>query len=172
MTTTLRQRVAAVKYDAKKKTTRDGWILTRESSTFADPDTWTNIDCDVTPVERRTWTPTTMLGFWISGKSPLVKEKFVASTYKPQDAMNAQGWEAPSSIIAVGLTWREAIYCIIIGSIIDTIPLVLNGIIGADLHVPFPVATRSSFGYKFSKFAIITRLVTALFWFSIQTYSK
>lgn len=37
------------------------------------------------------------------------------------------GWEAPSSIIATGLTYREAIYCIIFGSMIDTIPLVLNG---------------------------------------------
>lgn len=85
--------------------------------------------------------------------------------------MNAQGWEAPSSIIAVGLTWREAIYCIIIGSTIDTIPLVLNGVIGANLHVPFPVAVRSSFGFYFSRFAVIVRLITALFWFSIQTYT-
>lgn len=42
---------------------------------------------DVTPEDRRIWTPITMLGFWIS------------------DAMNAQAWEAPSSILAVGLTW-------------------------------------------------------------------
>lgn len=66
--------------------------------------------------------------------------------------MNAQGWQAPAAIIAVGLTWREAVYCIIIGSIIDCIPLVLNGMIGAKLHVPFPVAARSAFGWYFSRF--------------------
>jgi NCS1 family nucleobase:cation symporter-1 len=49
--------------------------------------TRTNVDMDVTPIERRTWTPLTMLGFWFS------------------DAMNAQSWEAPASILAVGLTW-------------------------------------------------------------------
>ncbi|RDW64137.1 hypothetical protein BP5796_10639 [Coleophoma crateriformis] len=94
-----------------------------------------------------------MLGFWFS------------------DAMNAQGWQAPSAILAAGLTWREAVYCIILGSCVCTIPLVLNGMIGARLHVPFPVAMRSSFGWYFSRFAIVVRMVTALFWHAIQTYT-
>ena len=42
---------------------------------------------DVTPIDRQTWGGFTMLGFWFS------------------DALNAQGWEAPASILAVGLTW-------------------------------------------------------------------
>ncbi len=115
--------------------------------------TRTNVDMDVTPIERRTWTPFTMLGFWFS------------------DAMNAQSWEAPASILAVGLTWREAVYCIIFGSICCTVPLVLNGVVGARLHVPFPVAMRSSFGWYFARFAIVVRMVTALFWHAIQTYT-
>ena len=85
--------------------------------------------------------------------------------------MNAQGWMAPASIIAVGLTWREAIYSIILGLSITAIPLVLNGAIGAHLHVPFPVAARSSFGFLFARFAVITRMITALFWHAIQTYT-
>lgn len=85
--------------------------------------------------------------------------------------MNAQGWMAPASIIAVGLTWREAIYSIILGLSITAIPLVLNGAIGAHLHVPFPVAARSSFGFFFARFAVITRMITALFWHAIQTYT-
>lgn len=62
-------------------------------------------------------------------------------------------------------------YCIILGSIIDTIPLVLNGAIGANLHVPFPVAARSSFGFYFARFAVVVRMITALFWHAIQTYT-
>lgn len=46
----------------------------------------TNIDMDVTPIDRRTWTAFTMAGFWFS------------------DALNAQSWEAPATILAVGLT--------------------------------------------------------------------
>lgn len=53
----------------------------------------------------------------------------------------------------------------------DTIPLCLNGIIGARLHVPFPIAIRSSFGYYFSRFAVVVRMCTALFWHAIQTWT-
>jgi len=111
------------------------------------------IDMDVTPYERRTWTALTMAGFWFS------------------DALNAQSWEAPATILAVGLTYREAIVCIIFGSLACTVPLVLNGILGARLHVPFPVAMRSSFGWYFARFAIVVRMTTALFWHAIQTYT-
>ncbi|KAK3655197.1 hypothetical protein LTR56_003618 [Elasticomyces elasticus] len=153
MTTVLRHRFDATKADLKSKTKPSGWVIPKQSSTFADPDRWSNIDADVTPIERRTWSSWTVLGFWIS------------------DAMNAQGWEAPSSIIAVGLTWREAVYCIILGSMIDTIPLMLNGMIGAHLHVPFPVVARSSFGFYLARFAVVVRMITALFWHAIQTYT-
>ena len=40
------------------------------------------------------------------------------------------GWMSPAAIIALGLTWREAIYCIILGLSITAIPLVMNGAIG------------------------------------------
>ena len=45
-----------------------------------------------------------------------------------------------------------------------TIPLCLNGAAGAELHVPFPIIARSSFGFLASKGAIIIRMITALFW--------
>lgn len=51
------------------------------------------------------------------------------------------------------------------------LPIAFNGAPGAYLRVPFPVWIRASFGYQFSKFAIICRLVTALFWNSILTYT-
>lgn len=149
----LRQRAAALKDEAKRKTRPSGWVLEKRQATYADPDAWTNIDCDVTPLEQRTWTTWTVLGFWIS------------------DALNAQGWEGASSIIAVGLSWREAIYCLIIGYAIDAIPMVLNGAIGAHLHVSFPIIARSSFGFYQSRCAVVIRMITALFWHAIQTYT-
>jgi NCS1 family nucleobase:cation symporter-1 len=66
---------------------------------------------------------------------------------------------------------REAIVCIIFGNLVTTIPLVLNGAIGARLHIPFPVAVRSSFGWYLARFAVVTRMITALFWHAIQTYT-
>lgn len=73
MTTVLRERVGAIGSQLKAKSTPAGWVLPKETTSFADPDSWTNIDQDVTPIDRRTWTSWTILGFWIS------------------DAMNAQG---------------------------------------------------------------------------------
>jgi NCS1 family nucleobase:cation symporter-1 len=139
MSSDLRQR-----FWAKRKPS--AWVIPRQKSTFADEDRWSNVDCDVTPVERRTWSTWTLLGFWFS------------------DALNAQGWEGAASIIAVGLTWREAFYCLILGYICDVVPMVLNGAIGADLHINFATAARSSFGFYFSRFAVVVRMITALFW--------
>jgi len=62
------------------------------------------------------------------------------------------------------MTRREAVYTTILGMSTVTIPLILNGAAGAELHVPFPIIARSSFGFLFSRFAIVIRMTTALFW--------
>jgi NCS1 family nucleobase:cation symporter-1 len=96
MATTVRERFNLTKErvvkKSKGKTKLSGWVLDKEKASFADDGSYSNIDSDVTPLDRRTWGNWTLLGFWFS------------------DALNAQGWEAPSSIIAAGLTWREAVY--------------------------------------------------------------
>lgn len=46
--------------------------------------------------------------------------------------------------------------------------MVLNGAIGAKLHIPFSVAIRASFGYYFAYFAIVSRSILAMFWLGIQ----
>lgn len=43
----------------------------------------------------------------------------------------------------------------------------LNGVVGANLRVPFPVAIRSAFGYHFAWFPIASRIVLAWFWYGI-----
>ena len=48
--------------------------------------------------------------------------------------------------------------------------MVLNGTIGARLHIAFPILNRSSFGFWFSYFSVISRVVLSLFWFGIQTF--
>jgi NCS1 family nucleobase:cation symporter-1 len=87
VTSYLHRRTERVKEHVKQKKTLSGWVLPKQNSTFSDEGTWSNIDSDVTPLERRTWSTWTLLGFWFS------------------DALNAQGWEGAASIIAVGLTW-------------------------------------------------------------------
>ena len=46
--------------------------------------------------------------------------------------------------------------------------MVLNGTIGARLHISFPVLNRSSFGFWLSYFTVISRIVLSMFWFGVQ----
>jgi len=83
----LRLRVAKAKADIASKRKVEGWVLPKQESSWAPPGTWTNVDLDVTPLARRTWTTMTILGYWVS------------------DVISIQSWETGSTILAVGLTW-------------------------------------------------------------------
>jgi NCS1 family nucleobase:cation symporter-1 len=87
MAEALRQRAGHIKNELRKKTTVQGWVLPKQESSWAPPGTWTNIDLDVTPLARRTWTSLTILGYWAS------------------DVISMQSWETGSTILALGLTW-------------------------------------------------------------------
>ncbi|EIN05897.1 cytosine-purine permease [Punctularia strigosozonata HHB-11173 SS5] len=114
---------------------------------------WSNKDMEPVPPHLRTWSSFNYVMYWIS------------------DATNVAVWELASSMIAIGLTWRQALPAIALGHIILSIVMVANGTIGARLHVPFPVMNRSSFGFYFSYFSVISRVVLSMFWFGIQTFS-
>lgn len=75
------------KEDLKKKRHLEGWVLEKQESSWAPPGTWSNIDLDITPVERRTWTSMTIFGYWFS------------------DIISIQSWQTGSTILAIGLTW-------------------------------------------------------------------
>ncbi|TFY52823.1 hypothetical protein EVJ58_g9795 [Rhodofomes roseus] len=104
------------------------WALEPEHSTFAPSSKWSNKDMDPVPPHERTWTTVNYIAYWIS------------------DATNAAVWELASSMLATGLSWRQALPAIAVGHIIISVVMVLNGTIGARLHVAFPVLNRSSFG--------------------------
>jgi len=111
---------------------------------------WTNEDMDPVKPENQTWTMWTWMAYWAT------------------DTINLGTWETASAILAVGLSWREAIPAIVVGTSCVAIPMVLNGAIGAKLHIPFSVAIRSSFGYYLAYFCIVSRSVLAMFWLGIQ----
>lgn len=129
------------------------WALEPEPSTFAPNSRWSNKDMDPVPIRSRTWSTVNYVAYWIS------------------DATNAAVWELASSMLATGLSWRQALPAIAVGHCIISVVMVLNGTIGARLHVAFPVLNRSSFGFWFSYFSVISRVLLSLFWFGIQTYT-
>ncbi|KAI0070432.1 cytosine-purine permease [Panus rudis PR-1116 ss-1] len=129
------------------------WVLEPEESTFAPNSRWSNKDMDPVPPEKRTWSTLNYIAYWIS------------------DATNVAVWELASSMLAIGLSWRQALPAIAVGHMIISVVMVLNGTIGARLHIPFPVLNRSSFGFWFSYFSVISRVVLSMFWFGIQTFT-
>lgn len=131
-------------------TTLSAWELPKQPSAIAPDYVWTNKDMDPVPPEDQTWTIWTWMAYWTT------------------DLINLGTWETASSIIAVGLNWRDAIPILVVGTFCVAIPMVLNGAIGAHLHVPFSVAVRSGFGYYFAYFCIVSRCVLAIFWLGIQ----
>ncbi|CAK7566565.1 MAG: hypothetical protein SEPTF4163_004512 [Sporothrix epigloea] len=133
-----------------KFTSVSAWELPKEDSAIAPPGVWTNKDMDPTPEENQTWGIVSIMAYWAT------------------DTINLGTWETASGILAVGLSWREAIPCMIVGILSVAVAMVLNGAIGSKLHVPFSVATTSGFGYYMRYFCIISRSVLAMFWLGIQ----
>ncbi|KAL5478736.1 hypothetical protein ACEPAI_2013 [Sanghuangporus weigelae] len=132
---------------------RETWELKPEPSTFAPSGSLSNKDMDPVPAGQRTWTSMNFTLYWIS------------------TASNVAVWELASTMLATGLSWRQALSAIAVGQVIIGTAMVTTGTIGARLHIPFPVLMRSSFGFWFSYFSVISRAVLAMFWYSILTYA-
>ncbi|KAF7588606.1 hypothetical protein BBP40_005466 [Aspergillus hancockii] len=120
-------------------------------SAFAEGNArWTNLDLDPVPCDRRQWGPSSFIAYWIS------------------DAFNAATWQFASSIVAVGLGWRESLIIVAISFFIISFVIAANGAVGSIYHIPFPVIARASWGFWGSYIAIVSRVILALFWFAIQ----
>ncbi|KAI8931474.1 hypothetical protein NX059_011142 [Plenodomus lindquistii] len=127
------------------------WRLPKQSSSVAPPDVWTNSDMDPVPPERRTWGRGAFVTYWVS------------------DLITISTWSSGSAMITLGLSATDAVLITLAASICNAVPTIFNGAIGANLHIPFPIAARASHGYWFSYFAIVSRGILAMFWFGVNT---
>lgn len=90
-------------------TSLDSWALPKEKSAIAPDYVRTNRDMDPVAKKDQTWSMWTWMAYWAT------------------DTINLGTWETASSIIAVGLTWRDAIPIMVVGTTCVAIPMVLNG---------------------------------------------
>ncbi|KAL4940458.1 hypothetical protein BDV06DRAFT_213442 [Aspergillus oleicola] len=135
----------------KLKLRRPHLRVAQSQSAFATGNArWTNLDLDPVPRAGRLWGPLSFISYWIS------------------DAFNAATWQFASSIIAVGLSWRESLGIVALSFFIISFVIAANGAVGSIYHVPFPVIARASWGFWGSYIAIISRVILAIFWFAIQ----
>ncbi|KAK7757439.1 hypothetical protein SLS62_000454 [Diatrype stigma] len=136
----------------RKWLTADYWELHVTRASYATGDGWSNEDVDVVPENKRTWNAIDFLWLWLS------------------DGGNIGTMQQAGSIIALGLSWREAAVAIAVGNIIIAAAVTLNGAIGSRHHISFSIASRASMGFYFSYFAVASRLALALLYFGINTY--
>ncbi|TNY18373.1 permease for cytosine/purines, uracil, thiamine, allantoin-domain-containing protein, partial [Rhodotorula diobovata] len=107
-------------------------------------------DLDPVPKEQRTWSGLDITNYWLS-------DNFAPAT-----------WMLGSSLVALGLTARQAIPLAFVGFTCIGVVISLTGRLGATCHCTFPA--RSSFGTLGAYAPILVRSILALLWLVILTY--
>jgi nucleobase:cation symporter-1, NCS1 family len=109
---------------------------------------------DLAPVRvaDRTWTTYNFAALWISMAHCI-------PTY-----MMAAG------LIAAGMSWREALFTILLGNTIVLAPILANSHAGTKYGIPFPVYARAAYGTVGSNLPALMRALVACGWFGINCW--
>lgn len=110
-------------------------------------------DLDPVTQKDRTWRTYNYALYWVS------------------DAFAPGNWRLGSSLISVGLSWKLTLVIVALGHILISLIITLNGVVGARLHIGFPVQARASFGFYGSFVMVIIRMIVGVFWYGINTYT-
>jgi NCS1 family nucleobase:cation symporter-1 len=111
-----------------------------------------NEDLAPTKLKDRTWNTYNYTALWI-GMAHCVPTYTMAG-----------------SLIALGMSWIQALLTITLGNLIVLIPMLLNSHPGAKYGISFPVFARASFGTKGANIVAVLRAIVACGWFGINTF--
>ena len=111
-----------------------------------------NEDLAPVPPGRRTWGTYNYAALWIAM------------------SVNIPTYLLASSMIAGGMSWKQAISTVFLGNVLVLIPMLLNAHAGAAYGIPFPVFARSAFGVLGANVPAMLRALVACGWFGIQTW--
>ena len=109
---------------------------------------------DLAPVSiaERTWTTYNYAALWVSMAHCI-------PTY-----MLASG------LMASGMSWKQALFTILLGNTIVLVPILLNSHPGTKYGIPFPVFARAAYGTLGSNVPALMRALVACGWFGIQAW--
>ncbi|EXJ96161.1 hypothetical protein A1O1_01287 [Capronia coronata CBS 617.96] len=110
-----------------------------------------NEDLDLTPPSQWTWAWYDFAAFWWSY------------------GFSVGVWSVGSSMVALGLTWYEAIICVFISHTLGAIGIAYHSRTGARWHCGFPVECRVSWGMYASYFPVFVRLLVGCIWNAVNT---
>ena len=116
-----------------------------------DP-TLANPDLMPVPKARRTWKAIHYMALWV-GMCICIPSYMIAS-----------------SLIQGGMNVIEAVLTVFLGNAIVLVPMILNGHVGVQYGIPFPIYARISFGVKGANIPALLRAVVACGWFGIQCW--
>jgi NCS1 family nucleobase:cation symporter-1 len=111
-----------------------------------------NEDLAPVPPPLRTWNTYNYTALWVAM------------------SVNIPTYLLASSMIAGGMSWKQAIFTVFLGNVLVLIPMLLNAHAGAQYGIPFPVFARSAFGVLGANVPAILRALVACGWFGIQTW--
>ena len=129
----------------------DGRVTLAESAPGVDQ-RYINGDLAPLPAERRTWNTYNYSALWI-GMSHNIPSYLLAS-----------------GLIAIGMSWGQAVLTIALANLIVLAPMLLNSHAGTKYGIPYPVFARASFGLRGANLAAVLRALIACGWFGIQTW--
>src|SRR6059036_2449667 len=75
-----------------------------------------------------------------------------------------------SGLMASGMSWKQALFTILIGNCIVLVPILMNSHPGTKYGIPFPVFARASYGVYGSNLPAMLRALVACGWFGIQAW--
>src|SRR5258707_12941110 len=111
-----------------------------------------NRDLAPVPIARRTWSTYNYAALWVSMAHCI-------PTY-----MLASG------LMASGMSWKQALFTILLGNTIGLAPILLNSHPGTKYGIPFPVFARAGYGTYGSNLPALMRAIVACGWFGIQAW--
>jgi NCS1 family nucleobase:cation symporter-1 len=75
-----------------------------------------------------------------------------------------------SGLIGAGMSWKQALFTILLGNIIVLVPILLNSHPGTKYGIPFPVFARAAYGTIGSNLPALMRALVACGWFGINAW--
>jgi len=123
--------------------------LTPEADAGLEGSVLHNEDLAPVPISRRNWTTYNYLSLWI-GMS-----------------INIPSWLLASGLIALGMSWTQAIFTIFLGNLIVLVPMIAISHAGTKYGIPYPVFARASFGLRGANLLAILRALVACAWFDV-----
>lgn len=72
-----------------------------------------------------------------------------------------------STLIAIGMSWWQALFTVFLGTSITLVPVILNSHVGTRYGIPFPVYCRAAFGLNGANIPVLLRALVACGWFGV-----